>query len=443
MAIAAALVSLLTAGLAPATAAPPLDVETVELQPLEGSTIRFGTRTYGGTVELHALGDGLVLLEQVTLEDYLAGIAEVPFSWPEAALEAQAVAARTFLARTLSTGRSANGRKYGFDICATTQCQVYIGVGNAAKANGDRWLAAIAATREQILVYEERPALTMYSSSAGERTRAIQDIWGGTPYPYLQPVNSPEVGVTPYEHWVIKLPAEAVRRVLSRAGFDVGTEIRSVTVTGPGEGLGPERLQISTEQGVTSVQISQVRSIFNNHGTTLYPGLLPARRPSGRRWPQAVLSYTFGASLEGAGNGTVPEYIMALLPLGEVPGDGEVVFEGEGWGHAVGMSQWGAKAMADQGADAAAILSHYYTGLAPVAGGDLVPSQVAVGLDWRAPEVRLTTRGSIQLVVNQVPVGVVVGGEWLFRSTGSGIAILPPAELDALGRRLAIRRWPR
>lgn len=419
-------------------AAQPSDVISIQMVPEEGTEFTIGDRTYAGTISLTRHGNGIAVVEEASVDAYLSGIREVPLSWPEESLKAQAVAARTYLAWTLARGRSADGSVYGFDICATTQCQVYAGTGVVQGPDGDRWLEAIAATERQILVYEDRPAQTLYSSSAGSRTRANQDIWGGEAKPYLQPVDSPEAGVTPYERWEIELDVEAVRRILDRSGAAIGSTIEAIWIEDPGEGNGPRRLVIDSELGRFEIAATTVRDRFNARGSVLYPGLLPAARPDGSRWPQAFLSYTFSVDFV-PGDATPPS---PLLPSEDLPSAGTVTFTGEGWGHGIGMSQWGAKAMADDGAPYTEILQHYYGGLDPVDGGPAVPEFVRIGLAWGRSDVVVATDGPFELRINEVPAVRLGAGEWQFRMAGGGIVALPAGQ--DLSRILSSGRlWPR
>jgi stage II sporulation protein D len=410
---------------------------SVLLVPDAATVFSIDGRTYRGTIELQRAADGLVVIEHVDLDGYLAGIREVPFSWPEQTLQAQAVAARTYLAWTLERGRAGAGRTYGFDICASTACQVYRGSAGVSGPDGDRWLEAVAATAGEILVAGDSPAQTLYSSSAGSRTRANQDVFGGTARPYLQPVDSPEAGVTPYESWRVELPADLFLRILAAGGYEAGAELRKVSVSRPPEGSGPARLLVETELGVTSVGVYDTRWLFNRHGPELYPGLLPAVRPDGRRWPQTVLSYSFDAVFaEGP-----PIHAIDLLPADEFGAPGTVIIDGEGWGHGVGMSQWGAKAMGDAGATYVEILEHYYGGLTPEAGASYLPEVVAVGLEWAAPMVVVSARGGFHLVLDSGRSGAYRDGSWSFRPSGAGITIDAPLDLTlrSMPRGLALR----
>ena len=127
VAIAAAVTAVAVAGIAPTGAVSAIGVagefEVIRFQPDDGSAIEFQGRRYRGQIEVRLSSGGLVVVEQTDIDGYLEGIAEVPFSWPEEALAAQAVAARTYLAYTLSGGRRGAGAQHGFDICASSACR--------------------------------------------------------------------------------------------------------------------------------------------------------------------------------------------------------------------------------------------------------------------------------------------------------------------------------
>jgi stage II sporulation protein D len=419
------------------------DAEIVELEAIGDTTFELNERRYRGPMEVVLYSDGLAVVEEVQLDTYLGGIREVPFSWPEAALKAQVVAARTYLAWTLQRGRSETGRAHGYDICATSACQVYAGIGAIEAGDGDRWRSAIETTSDEILVYAGLPAQALYSSSAGSRTRSVQDVWDSPPIPYLQGVDSPEEGVTPFEEWIVDLPEDVFVAVLAAGGYEVGRPITSVAVTGPPEGGGRSVLQTTSPDGVTSILMTDIRGVFNRYGDVLFPGLLPAPTPSGRRWPQPILSYTFDAEFEAAPPGPAPA-LIEFLPASDLPPAARIVITGEGWGHQIGMSQYGAKAMADQGFTYDDILSHYYTGLAPEAAGTLIPEIVRVGLTWGQSDATVVASGPFLVRVNGVLVGAAPGGAWQVRQTPTGIA-MAPADLT-VSSPLSPRsgnQWPR
>lgn len=396
-------------------AAPGL-VDAVTLEPEPGTTFTMRRGSYEGELEISAYPAGLAAVETTDVDRYLLGISEVPSSWPDETLAAQAVAARTYLAWTLYRGRTSSGNRYDYDICASQYCQVYRGPGGAAEG----WAGAVAATAGEIMVYDDHPAQALYSSSAGSRTRAAQDVFGGSGVPYLQPVDSPELEVTPFRRWQLSVSSEVLTRVFARGGYIFGDEITGVALRSEGEGGGQVAVEVLSELGVTVIPVTRFRAVFNVHGPDLYPGLMPAARPSGGRWPQAVLSYSFDVDYEA------PSRIRnRRLPAGETGGDGVLTITGEGWGHGVGMSQWGAMAMGSAGESYAAILDHYY-GLRPVDGGTMVPDAVKVGLAVEAPEIKVTADGPFTMVTADYSPVSVGAGEWTFRRSRGALVVIAP-----------------
>jgi len=121
------LIAPLMIALSSAATAPAVSPDTIELAPVGDTVLSTGWGVHEGTLEVSARPDGLAVVETATLDAYLTGIREVPASWPDATLDAQAIAARTYLAWTLHRGRSIRGERYGFDICASTVSLGYVG----------------------------------------------------------------------------------------------------------------------------------------------------------------------------------------------------------------------------------------------------------------------------------------------------------------------------
>ncbi len=400
----------------------------VTLEPAPGATIEFRGRTYSGVIVIRAHGDGLSVIEQTDLDGYLEGIREVPFSWEVEALAAQAVAARSFLAATLAGGRRGSAATYGFDICATTACQVYAGAGNLAASNGQRWADAVARTSGEILVYEGRPATTFYHSTSGGQTEPVQDIWiGSAPLPYLQGAASPGE-TSPFTEWRVSVPASGFVTVLRRDGVDLEGNLAAVELLERPSGDGIWRLRVTTDEGVATLDVGDVRSAMNRYGSRVLPDVLPAVRPDGRRYPQSILSYRYDVSVERSRDQIAAKPVAALLPPSDLPPDLSVVFVGRGWGHHVGMSQYGAQALAVAGEPYPDILAHFYGGLTPQPAGGLLPSAVAVGLSWGNEVVAVRGAGTFRLAADGRELLPAASGSWQLLATGDGrITVAVPA----------------
>ncbi len=391
----------------------------VELRPAEGAAVVYQDRRYAGTMRVSGHGGGLAIVEAVSLDDYLAGIQEVPFSWEPAALEAQAIAARTYLAWTLARGRTETGRRYGFDICATDACQVYAGLEPRLGTGGDRWLAAVSATRDQILLYDGAPALTYYSSTSGGRTRTVGDVFvGDADRPYLQAVESPGED-SPFASWSWWLTSVTMQEVMEEAGLVSGRLLDiSTTVTEDGEG--PWTVQVSSEGGTRTVTTWELRGILNRAGPAVAPGLLPALRPDGPRYPQTILSPTFTmSSLE----------VPIPSPLGPVGSFTLYEVQGRGWGHLVGMSQYGAQAMAGRGSSASDILAHFYGGLRPTESPGTIPDLVEVALATSASELDVNVTGPVTVLLDGEVVATDELGAWSMSADAGSVVVTAPVGL--------------
>jgi stage II sporulation protein D len=155
--------------------------------------LTFDGREYHGTLALRSQSGGVSVVNGVPLDTYLRGVvpSESPSHWPVAALEAQAVAARSYAVAELRPSS-------WYDLLPTTADQVYAGVA-AERPRSDH---AIYATRGQVLTWDGQVARTYYSSSSGGRTEAVQDAWpGSAPIPYLRSVSDPYDTYSPHHDW--------------------------------------------------------------------------------------------------------------------------------------------------------------------------------------------------------------------------------------------------
>jgi stage II sporulation protein D len=175
-------------------------------------------RAYHGTLAVRSDGRHVFAVNSLSLDTYLRGVvpSESPSHWPLAALEAQAVAARSYAASKLRPNAF-------YDLVPTTSDQVYGGVA-AERPPSDK---AVYATLGQVLTWDGEVARTYYSSSSGGRTEAVQDAWpGAAPIPYLRSVPDPYDTYSPHHDWG---PYESsATQLAGRLGL--GSAIESVSV---------------------------------------------------------------------------------------------------------------------------------------------------------------------------------------------------------------------
>jgi SpoIID/LytB domain protein len=152
-------------------------------------------------------------------ETYLRGIAEVSGSWPQEAVKAQAVAARSYAVHSM--GKHAAG---GYDICDDVHCQYYQGYDKEKDAG---WVQAVDATAGQVLIYGGNVAQCFYSASCGGHTDNNEEVWFGSPVPYLRGVPCPwceDPANNPFAHWTVTYTrGEMESRLNSRSSTYVGT----------------------------------------------------------------------------------------------------------------------------------------------------------------------------------------------------------------------------
>lgn len=302
---------------------------------------------------VHRAEDGtLALTVTVPFDRYLEGIAEVPSSWPRAALEAQAIAARSYaLATTGWSGRE--GDALEDPICATTSCQVYRGIPVPHDPAHRRWVRAVRRTDGMVLLDSDRPATTVYFSTSNGRTYPNEEVFGSSPLPYLRSVTERDDGASPTSHWGVRLPFDDLARFLRAEGlWPAGRAIARAGVSGT-------TLIVRGGGTARSIDASDLRDAVN----TWAPCLLPRRYPT-----------------EVAGNAlplTIPSRWLRLAATGDA-----IVVTGRGWGHGVGMVQWGAYGKARRGLSASDILAFYYGGLRPVHHPEpgLIHVQIASGI---------------------------------------------------------------
>lgn len=210
-----------------------------------------GYKWNGDFVYRRASGNNLTVINYVGLEDYVKGVLpyEISADWPAEAQKAQAVCARSF---ALGTHKHTND---GYDLCNTTNCQVYLGANLATAASN----AAVDATRGEYLTYNGELVIGYFFSSDGGATEDAVNVWGGD-YPYLQGKEDPYE--TYDSSWSVTLTADEVRQKLLNAGYSIGT-VANVEVTKRTDTDNVNEVTVTDTDGKTvTVQRDKVRTVF-------------------------------------------------------------------------------------------------------------------------------------------------------------------------------------
>ncbi|OMF35884.1 stage II sporulation protein D [Paenibacillus sp. FSL H8-0548] len=258
-------------------------------------------------------------VESVPLETYVRGVvaAEMPVSFELEALKAQAIAARTYIIRRIVQGNDVGMPVKDADVTDTTEHQVYISVqglavkwdGNEQKSNMNKLDEAIAQTRGKIITYKGEPIEAVFFSTSNGYTENSEDYWLQE-IPYLRSVESPwDKSISPRYKETVKL---SLNEFYSKLGVaSKGSAKSSIRIVEKTEGNRISKMMIAG----TSFTGREVREKLS------------------------LASSQFTWSIKG----------------------NTISITTYGYGHGVGMSQWGANGMAQSGASAEEILSHYYS----------------------------------------------------------------------------------
>ena len=291
-------------------------------------------RRYRGRLQLRLEGGQLQVVNHVALETYLPSVvgSEMPASWPLEALRAQAVAARTY---ALKARKPASV----FDLQATTASQVYKGV----EAETPSTRAAVEGTRGLVLTYDDALIdAVFHSSSAGSATESSGQLWPRQ-LPYL--VSVPDFDrESPVREWRQPLDAALLGRAFPELEAVTAIEVVSTTATGR-----VRQARVLGPSGQLLLSGAQLRSRLGLKSTWVRFELAPMAAPPAES-PLAAVPLSPLPAL------TLPPPAAPTLEVLQL------VAVGRGYGHGIGMSQWGALGLARQGESFAAILRHYYRG---------------------------------------------------------------------------------
>jgi len=273
--------------------------------------IRFNGREYTGALEIVRNGDGLAVVNELPLEEYVVGVlrAEAGDKWPLEALRAQAIVARTYAAyhRTIAGGKP-------YHIVASTAHQQYAGrVPPASPIWG-----AVRDTAGQVLLWEGELFPAFYHTESGGYTEDPRSVFAARNMPALKPVRCEFSAGSPHYYWALDVKLADLAEVLKRNDVGVGS--------------------------VTAIEVTE-------------------RTPSLRAAVVTVHGRRGIARLRGNDFRRMLGYDTFKSTLFAVAVDEQAAhFSGRGYGHGVGMCQWGAKGMAEQGYAARKIVEFYYPG---------------------------------------------------------------------------------
>jgi stage II sporulation protein D len=293
---------------------PELGVEVAELRLMprtQKAVIYAGSNLYRGSLKVNWRAGRLIVVNTLDLEEYLYGVVpkEAPSQWQMAALRAQAIVARTY-----ALYKRSRQVDHDYDLAAQyIRDQHYEGF----SAEHTRTTQAVNDTQGLVLTCRGELIPAYYHAESAGYTENSEHVWS-SPHPCLRAVKAPMYSASPYLQWSASLSLQEIQTALAKYGHAVGA-IRRLQL-----------IEHSPTGRVTLVKISHKSGESVLRGTDFRLAL----------GPEVIRSTRFTVQLR----------------------DGRAFFQGQGWGHGVGLCQWCSQGMAELGYDHEAILTHYYQG---------------------------------------------------------------------------------
>ena len=265
--------------------------------------------TYRGYISFRIVANSIHVVNRVELEDYLKGVVpkELSAEYPLESLKAQAICSRSFALKNIN-----KLSKYGYNLDDTTRCQVYKG----KSAEEKRSSQAVDETRGLVAKYNNQIADTIFGASSGGRTANVVEVWGGKPVNYLSSFEDP---YSKEYKWEYKLTKNDIKNKLNKSNINIG-EFVNFNITDKDSSGRNKTIEIVGTLKTEKMSSNKFRSIF--------------------------------------GNTKLKSTLFKINTLND-----QVVFSGSGYGHGVGMSQYGAVNMAKKGKNYKEIIAFYFPGV--------------------------------------------------------------------------------
>ncbi len=363
-----------------------------------------GYRYYGGFRYERIGGGDLTVVNILDLETYIKGVVpyEMSSSWPLEALKVQAVCARSYAYINIHSGKHTS---YHFDVCNTTDCQAYYGAGTNSSSYQatERTDQAVDETAGEYAWYDGQVIEAFYSSSHGGASESVYNVWGTSleQYPYLCGVEDPYeadmASKNSYSSWTVSYTSSELAQRLENYGYDASSGIESLTLTYSDLGNVIQVRVNYRDGGSDTIRPSSMRSVFGISSIRFTVNGQAASSGSGTTSSSGGgLTANGSTSLDSQGSYTVISGSGSLSQAGldglyAISGSGSITpaedaasgggsgtdtptgtqvtvsgssysFQGSGNGHQLGLSQYGAWAMAERGFTYEEIIEFYYPG---------------------------------------------------------------------------------
>ncbi|MDD5044598.1 MAG: SpoIID/LytB domain-containing protein [Candidatus Omnitrophica bacterium] len=289
-----------------------LNIEEIKatIKPRNPDSIRINDRRFRGDIMLIGKPSGILVINFLNLEDYLKGVLyhEISHYWPIEAIKAQAVVSRTF-----ALYQSAENKNKEYDMTCDIYSQMYGG------RTSERWRTSMAVdkTRGQVIKYQGAILPAYFHATCGGSTEDANVLWNIDLVP-LKGVICNFCKKSPHYDWTTILTLDAIKSALNKSKYRVNI-IRNIVIKERNKTNRINKIEIITDAKNIDISGKDFRNIIG---------------------PNVIKSLNFGLKIQ----------------------DENVEFQGIGWGHGVGMCQWGAYFMARSGASYEEIIQYYYPG---------------------------------------------------------------------------------
>lgn len=339
-----------------------------QIAPSNKDFITLSDRSYRGRIEFNRTSGQITAINVIDIEDYLCGVipSEMPSSWSMEALKAQAVAARTY------TSKTHKHSERDYDLCDNIHCQAYLGYNNEANSTNQ----AVNQTRGLKIYYNNELIDATYFSSSGGYTNDSEDVWNNA-LPYLKGV--PDTNETECKLWTRTFTLSDLNTFLNNNNIHIGNAV-SIQINSTSQGGRVRQLTIIGTNGSKTLEKEDIKTFFNpsldsnmfelTSGSSIISDTVTVQGDSSKsnqsveninvRGSSGITNKIgLNSSMYVMGANSQSTYSMRTQITSS--SSNSFTLSGRGLGHGVGMSQFGAKGMAEAGMSYIDILTHYYT----------------------------------------------------------------------------------
>lgn len=325
---------------------------------------------FRGALNIVHSGNKILVINQLPLEEYLYSVvaSEMPPAWHMEALKSQSVAARSF-----SLNYKNKNTNSLYDICSTTKCQVYKGI-NTENPNSTK---AVKETFGLVMTYDKQPISAQFHAASGGSTENSEDVWGGKA-PYLVAVLD-EKEVSPYSHWQKEYDQTTFTKIIKKVIPNISNIVKVDISRYPKNKITnykKEIILIDEANKKYTINGTTLRNLFNLNSTNFTIEIVGQAKekinpPNDKIANKKNNPKDIKINLKTSPKEAIEEKVASSknLPLKKIAAakkemdknkDIKFIITGSGYGHRIGMSQWGAKSEAERGKNFREILHKYY-----------------------------------------------------------------------------------